>query len=99
MSLFSEAIDRRNKKINKYVKKFVRKVNRAIKIAARDGKLKVEMSLNAADIYDVPPDLVDDVYERTVRIVEAYYNGEVDVVISNYGPGRCKLIKATIVKV
>lgn len=99
MSLFAEASDRRNKKINKYVRRFVRAIKWEIRGTARDGRFYAEMNLNRAGLYNIPADLVGDVYERTVNAINDYFNGEVEAKIRFYGPGKYKSIEATIVKV
>lgn len=98
MSLFDKAINRKNKKINKYVKKLVRKAKLEIRKTIRYGKLKTEINIGQLKTIAIPVDLVDEIYCRTIKNINDYYNGEVHAELSRFGNGQYKWIKINIVK-
>lgn len=97
MSLFTEAIDNKNKKINRYANKFARKMDGRIRKSVKQGEFSAEMEPYDAGLY-LSEQITNDVFKRTIDILNNHYKGEVVIEIDYYDSGKYKGLKANVIK-
>lgn len=98
MQLFLLVTKKREKIINRAVKRLVRVAKHHIKNEAKKGILHSELVIEEAEIYDLPEDMYDTVYQFSADILNAYYKGEVNVEFKN-SEMSYKRLEATILKI
>ena len=100
MSLFSQAINNREKLVSKAVKKMVRASRKKIKESIKEGKFECNVNLDTARISRIDFEFELEVYSRVVHDINIAYNGEVKADIENYGCALSyKRVRMKIVKV